>query len=113
MRFRWLSLIILLSICAGAQQTILNIPSADVLDKKQIYFRLDTSIFWSPETATTAPNFIFGLGHNIEAGINMNAFGIPADTANRSIVPNIKWKFYSTGKPDSANRLDLYAGNQV
>ncbi|HEY2811572.1 MAG TPA: hypothetical protein VGJ00_09325 [Rhabdochlamydiaceae bacterium] len=111
--FRLILLVILLSVCAGAQETILNIPSADVLDKKQIYFRLDTAVFWSSETATAAPNFIFGLGHNLEAGININAFGIPADTANRSIVPNIKWKIYSTGKPDSSNHIDLYVGNQI
>jgi hypothetical protein len=97
---------------AVAQQTILNIPSADVLDKKQIYSRSDTSYFPSPEVATVAPNFIFGLGHSIEAGVNINAFGIPADFANRAIVPNIKWKFFSS-KAEAPLHFDMYAGDQL
>jgi len=102
---------LLFSTCALAQETILNIPSADILDQKQVYFRLDTAIFGS-QTATLAPNLIFGMGHNIEAGININAFGVPADTANRSIVPNIKWKFYNT-KPDRPTHLDFFVGDQI
>ncbi|HLJ91470.1 MAG TPA: hypothetical protein VKZ53_32020 [Candidatus Angelobacter sp.] len=103
---------IILSATAFAQQTILNVASADVLDKNQIYFRLDTTVFASPETATLAPNFIFGFGHNLEGGVNINAFGVPGDTANRSIVPNLKWKFLST-KADKPIHLDLYAGDQI
>lgn len=103
---------ICLSTFAAAQQTILNIPSADVLDRKQIYFRLDTSYFPSPEAATLAPNFIFGAGHNIELGLNINAFGVPADTANRSIVPSFKWKFLS-GKADAPTHFDMYVGDQL
>jgi hypothetical protein len=97
---------------AVAQQTILNIPSADVMDKKQIYSRTDTSYFAGPDAATVAPNFIFGLGHNIEAGVNINAFGIPAGFANRAIVPNIKWKFLST-KAEAPLHFDMYAGDQL
>ena len=97
---------------AVAQQTILNIPSADVMDKKQIYSRTDTSYFAGPDAATMAPNFIFGLGHNIEAGVNINAFGIPADFSNRAIVPNIKWKFLST-KAEAPLHFDMYAGDQL
>jgi len=104
--------IIVFSSMALAQETILNVASADVLDKKQIYFRLDTTFFPSPETATIAPNFIFGVGHNIEAGVNLNAFGVPADFANRSVVPNFKWKFYSKNS-DKPDHLDLYLGDQV
>lgn len=105
-------IIVFFSSMAFAQETILNVASADVLDKKQIYFRLDTTSFPSPETATSAPNFIFGVGHNIEAGVNLNAFGVPADFANRSVVPNFKWKFYSKDL-DKPNHLDLYLGDQV
>jgi hypothetical protein len=82
------------------------------MDRKQIYLRVDTSYFPSPGAATIAPNFIFGLGHNIEAGVNINAFGIPADAASRAIVPNFKWKFVS-GKADAPNHFDMYLGDQV
>lgn len=107
-----LILCVFFSTLSVAQQTILNIPSADVMDKKQVYFRADTSYFPSPGEATIAPNFIFGLGHNVEAGININAFGVPADFSNRAIVPNIKWRFLST-KADKPTHLDMYVGDQV
>ena len=97
---------------AMGQQTILNIPSADVLDKGQIYSRVDTAFFPSSQTAFLAPNFIFGQGHGLEAGVNINAFGVPADVANRSIVPNFKWKILST-KQDARARFDMYLGDQV
>lgn len=112
MRYLPMLLCLLWSACAFAQQTILNVPSADVLDSKQIYFRMDTSYFGSPQAATLAPNLIFGLGHNVEAGVNINAFGVPASAANRAIVPNFKWKFVS-GKPDQPNHFDMYVGDQV
>lgn len=111
MKVALLVMSVLFSTCAMAQETILNVASADVLDPKQVYFRLDTTVFGS-QTATLAPNFIFGLGHNVEAGMNINAFGVPAATANRSFVPNIKWKFFNT-KADRPNHLDLYVGDQV
>lgn len=109
---RLLFVVMCLGTLAAAQQTILNIPSADVLDKKQIYFRLDTSWFPSPGVATVAPNFIFGAGHNIEFGVNINAFGIPADIANRAIVPNFKWKLLS-GKASAPTHFDIYLGDQL
>jgi hypothetical protein len=40
--------VLCISTCALAQQTILNIPSADVMDKHQLYFRLDSSYAPSP-----------------------------------------------------------------
>jgi hypothetical protein len=97
---------------ALAQLTILNVASADVQDKNQLYLRVDTTAFVSSGDTTIAPNFIYGLGHNVDVGLNINAFGIPAGFANRSIVPNIKWKFIS-GKSDAPNHFDMYVGNQV
>jgi hypothetical protein len=97
---------------ALAQLTILNVSSADVQDKNQLYLRVDTTSFVSSGDTTIAPNFIYGLGHNVDVGININAFGIPASFANRSIVPNVKWKFIS-GKADAPNHFDMYVGNQV
>jgi hypothetical protein len=111
MKATLLGLSVLFSTCAMAQETILNVASADVLDSQQVYFRLDTAVFGS-QTATLAPNFIVGLGHNVEAGVNINAFGVPAATANRSFVPNVKWKFFNT-KADRPNHLDLYMGDQL
>src|SRR5437764_1446187 len=100
------------STVSGAQQTILNIPSADITDKKQINFRLDTSCFPSIGGCIMAPNFIFGVGHNIEAGININAFGVPASLGNRSIVPNFKWRFLN-GKADAKSHFDMFVGDQI
>ncbi|MGE5322023.1 MAG: hypothetical protein ACM3SW_04145 [Actinomycetota bacterium] len=97
---------------ASAQQTILNSPSADVMGTHQLYFRSDSAYFPGAVVGTEAPNFIYGLGHNIEAGININAFATPADTNERAIVPNAKWKFLST-KSSQPVHFDMYLGDQL
>jgi hypothetical protein len=101
-----------LSLVSSAQQTVLNVPSADVLDKGKAYFRVDSTFFPITESATVAPNFIYGVGHNVEVGINVDAFGIPGDASNRAIAPNVKWRFLN--RVDSNGEgLVAYVGDKV
>ena len=58
-----------------AQQTIFNVPSADVLDKGKTYLEADA--LWRPQD----PSFgfftmrgVYGFGSNIEAGANFGGF---------------------------------------
>ena len=77
---------------ALAQQTIFNIPSADVLDKGKTY--LEGDALWRPQD----PSFglftargVYGFGANIEAGVNFGGFITPGRSVPYA-TPNIKWQ---------------------
>jgi hypothetical protein len=77
---------------AAAQQTVLTVPSSEVLDQNKAAVRLDTA--WAPEfnQFSAAPNFILGLGHNFEGGLNLESFSNP-DVFTTSIVPSVKYRY--------------------
>jgi len=75
-----------------AQQTIFNVPSADVLDKGKTYLELD--VLGRPQD----PNFAvftgrgaYGFGANVEAGVNFGGFLVPGRSVPIA-TPNIKWQ---------------------
>jgi hypothetical protein len=84
--------ILLVATLGMAQQTVLNVPSADVLDKGKAFVRLDTSFMPSLEQSAFAPNLVYGFGHNVEGGVNIESFSYP-DTFTTSLVPNIKYRY--------------------
>ncbi len=81
-----------------AQQTIFNVPSADVLDKGKTYLELD--VLGRPQD----PNFalftargVYGFGSNIEAGVNFGGFLVPGRSVPYA-TPNIKWQPWHNDK---------------
>jgi hypothetical protein len=88
-----LFLILALSLGAFAQQTVLNVPSADVLDKGKAYVRFDTTHYPVLNGTTFAPNFIYGIGHNVEVGLNFEALSDPTTFATGAFVPNFKYRY--------------------
>lgn len=95
-RLRLAAAIAFLAMTAGsaarAQQTIFNVPSADVLDKGKFY--LESDVLWRPQE----PNFalftergVYGFGANIEAGVNFGGFLTPGRSVPYA-TPNIKWQ---------------------
>ena len=62
MKLRTIAVIALLLTAAAclAQQTIMNVPSADVTDKGDVYFRADS--FYQPSPALYSLNGNFSLG---------------------------------------------------
>ncbi len=78
---------------AQAQQTIFNVPTADVLDKGKLY--LETDWLWRPSDpafATGAPiRGVYGFGANIEGGVNFGGIVTPGRSVPVAI-PNIKWQ---------------------
>src|SRR6185369_9326879 len=59
-----------------AQQTIFNVPSADVLDKGKVYAELDASL--KPTNGSEVmkfssfvPRVVVGVGSNVEVGLNI------------------------------------------
>ncbi len=77
---------------AIAQQTIFNVPSADVLDQGKTY--LETDALGRPQD----PSFgfftmrgVYGFGSNIEAGANFGGFAASGRSVPFATV-NIKWQ---------------------
>lgn len=75
------------------QETMFNVPSADVLDKGKLY--LETDWLWRPSDpsfAAGAPiRAVYGFGGNIEGGINFAGIVTPGRSVPVAI-PNIKWQ---------------------
>jgi hypothetical protein len=82
---------------AGAQQTIFNVPTADVLDKGKLYF--ETDWLWRPNPpsfATGAPlRGVYGFGGNVEGGVNFAGINTPGSSVPTA-SPAIKWQPYTS-----------------
>jgi hypothetical protein len=81
---------------AGAQETIYNVPSGDVLARGKVYGELDLT--YNPTTTSGAftPRVVLGIGHRIEIGLNMNGIGAPG-IVQTTPTPTIKWETYDGG----------------
>lgn len=85
---------------AAAQQTIVNVPSADVLDKGKVYVEFDASYKFNKNSNNTlnkfssfVPRVVVGIGNKIEVGMNLIGNIQPGSDAT-TIVPSIKAKVY-------------------
>ena len=77
----------------AAQETVFNVPSADMLDRGKVYAELDFTYRPSDSLKTFTPRIVVGLGHRIEAGVNINGIATPI-ASQATITPTIKWKAY-------------------
>ena len=82
--------------CAGAQETVFNVPSADVLDRGKVYTEFDFSYRPDDALKTFTPRIVIGLGKRFEAGVNVNGVVDPG-TGQTTITPTLKWKAYDGG----------------
>jgi len=101
---------ILLGGRANAQQTIFNVPTADVLDKGKVYGEIDASFKPNCQVglctfSSFVPRVVVGTGGNVEVGVNVIG-NVQPGTDSTTIVPTVKWKFYESEKKDVA----LFAG---
>lgn len=108
-----LSLTLLATCAAHAQQTIFNVPTTDVLDRGKVYAELDVS-FKATDSALVnkfssfVPRVVVGAGSGIEFGLNVTGNIQPgADTT--TLVPAFKWKPYQ-GK---SNGFAIVVGNHI
>jgi hypothetical protein len=82
----------------SAQQTVFNVPTADVLDSGKIYFELDISAKANdsatvPRFSSFVPRLVVGVGGDIEIGLNVLGNIQPgADTT--ALSPTVKWRIY-------------------
>ena len=80
----------------SAQQTIFNVPSADVLERGKIYGEFDATYQHSTGTAAFTPRVVVGVGRSVEVGINFNGLATPGKQA-LTPTPTFKWKIYEDG----------------
>src|SRR5580704_10813307 len=96
--------------CAGrvcAQETVFDVPSADVLERGKVYGELDGTVRPVNPDATFTPRVVVGIGHDIEVGLNFNGLAAPS-TGQLDLSPTIKWRLWHT---DSG--WSFYAGDDL
>src|SRR5271170_4108063 len=62
---------------AHGQETVFDVPSADVLDQGKVYGELDGTVRPVDPLATFTPRVVVGIGHQIEVGVNFNGLSAP------------------------------------
>jgi hypothetical protein len=97
---RFLAIMAGLVVCfarsVGAQETVFDVPSADVLERGKVYGELDGTVRpVNPPGATFTPRVVFGIGHDIEVGLNFNGLAAPS-TGQLDLSPTIKWRPWHT-----------------
>jgi hypothetical protein len=80
-----------------SQQTVFNVPSGDVLDRKKVYLEFDATYMPQNASRSFTPRIVLGAGHRVEVGLNLNGLSAPGDSRTTP-TPTIKWKPYDGGK---------------
>ena len=93
---------------AYGQQTVFDVPSADVLDKVKIYGELDGTVRPVDPLATFTPRVVVGVGHQIEIGMNFDGLSAPA-LDQLEISPTMKWRLWK----DRTSGWYFYIGDDL
>jgi hypothetical protein len=93
---------------AYGQQTVFDVPSADVLDKGKVYGELDGTVRLANSLATFTPRVVIGVGHQIEVGMNFDGPSAPI-LDQLEISPTVKWRLWK-GKTSG---WSFYVGDDV
>jgi hypothetical protein len=80
--------------CAFGQETVFDVPSADILEKGKIYGELDGTVRPVDPAATFTPRVVFGIGHGIEVGVNFDGLSAPG-LGQLEISPTLKWRIWN------------------
>ncbi|MGC1617793.1 MAG: hypothetical protein WA765_04835 [Candidatus Acidiferrum sp.] len=80
-----------------AQETVFDVPSADILDQGKLYGELDGTIRPVDLISTFTPRVVVGIGHQIEIGVNFDGLTTPV-TTELEFSPTIKWRLWTLGK---------------
>ncbi len=97
-------------VCAGSargQETVFDVPSADVLDRGKVYGELDGTAWEADGRATLTPRVVIGVGHGVEVGANFNGISEP-EAGEMTVSPTIKWQPWST-----ETGWSFYAGDDL
>lgn len=78
---------------AYGQETVFDVPSADILDKGKVYGELDGTVRLTDTFATFTPRVVVGIGHGIEIGVNFEGLSEP-ELGELDIAPTVKWQVW-------------------
>ena len=87
---------LLLAGAANAQETVFNVPSGDILERGKAYFEFDATYMPSTTVSGLTPRVVFGVGHRVEVGLNINGISTPG-MVQTTLTPTFKWKAYDGG----------------
>lgn len=93
---------------ARAQETVFDVPSADILDNGKVYGELDGTVRVMDTLATFTPRVVVGIGHGIEVGVNFDGLSAPG-LGGLEISPTVKWQIWKS--KDSG--WSCYVGDDV
>ena len=93
---------------ACAQETVFDVPSADILDKGKVYGELDGTARPVDPIYTFTPRVVVGIGHQIEIGANFNGLTTPV-TGELNLSPTIKCRLWNVGRTG----WSFYAGDDL
>ena len=101
-------LLVLSAARSYGQETVFDVPSADILDKGKVYGELDGTVRPVDPLATFTPRVVIGIGHQIEIGMNFDGLSVPT-VAELVISPTIKWRPWK----DEGSGWSFYLGDDV
>jgi len=82
---------------ARAQQFVFNVPSADVLDKDEVYLEAGATFgVAEPRFSSFSPRVVFGAGKNIEVGVSYEGNVQPGEDTPTPIS-SFKWRVAGDG----------------
>jgi hypothetical protein len=93
---------------AHGQETVFDVPSADVLDAGKVYGELDGTVRVSDPFATFTPRVVVGIGHGIEVGANFDGLSAPM-LGELEISPTVKWRPWK----DETSGWSFYVGDDL
>jgi len=85
--------VVFLARSSYAQETVFDVPSADVLDRGKVYGELDGTVRVVDPLATFTPRVVVGIGHQIEVGVNFDGLSAP-DVGELDVSPTMKWRIW-------------------
>ncbi|MGB7284597.1 MAG: hypothetical protein WBE13_20190 [Candidatus Acidiferrum sp.] len=91
-----------------AQETVFDVPSADILDQGKVYGELDGTVRPMNLVATFTPRVVVGIGDQIEIGVNFDGLTTPV-TGELELSPTIKWRIWKVRTTGWA----LYVGDDL
>jgi len=113
MKYLFPAIIFSAAIAVAGQQTVFNVPSADVLDKGKVYVELDAAFKTNNQDALSkfssfVPRVVVGAGGNLEVGLNVTG-NINPGADSTTLVPTVKWRFFQNEK----NKVALFGGTHL
>lgn len=106
MRYLTFLFILFAAFQTNAQQTVFNVPTADILDQSKVYIELDAAFKFNDQESlrkfsSFVPRIVVGVGGRTEIGMNVIG-NVQPGADSTTLVPTVKTKFYQNKKQDLA-----------